>query len=84
MIPGLPLDVAVREYSDWQQTRVNSQVLKDDVGKACDIALANGLDLRQINKDRDVEFFVKHGVVVGVARRFVDDIQEWLNDYQPV
>lgn len=31
MIPDLPLDVAVREYSDWQQTRVNSQILKDNV-----------------------------------------------------
>lgn len=83
MIPDLPLDVAVREYSDWQQTRVNSQVLKNNVEKACDIALTNGLDLRQINKDRNAEFFVKNGVVVGVARRFVDDIQEWLDGYQP-
>ncbi|KAL3441709.1 hypothetical protein BJX65DRAFT_313529 [Aspergillus insuetus] len=52
MIPDLPLDTAVWEYSVWQQTRVNPQVLKDNVEKACDIALTNGLDLRQINKER--------------------------------
>ncbi|GKZ33294.1 hypothetical protein AbraIFM66950_003136 [Aspergillus brasiliensis] len=83
MIPDLPLDIAVRKYSAWQQTRVDSQVHKDNVEKACDIALTNGFDLRQINKDRDAKLFEKNGVVVGVARRFVDDIQEWLNDYQP-
>ncbi|GCB25807.1 hypothetical protein AAWM_08692 [Aspergillus awamori] len=83
MIPDLPLDIAVRKYSAWQQTRVDSQVHKDNVEKACDIALTNGFDLRQINKNRDAKLFEKNGVVVGVARRFVDDIQEWLNDYQP-
>jgi hypothetical protein len=40
------------------------------------VALTNGLDLKQIDKDQDPEFFIKHGVKVGVARRFVDDIRE--------
>jgi hypothetical protein len=82
VIPDLPLDVAVREYTSWQQSRVTSQTLKDDIGKACDVALTNGLDLKQIDKDQDPEFFIKHDVKVGVARRFVDDIREWSNSYE--
>lgn len=42
------------------------------------LALANGLDLRQIHEDKDPEFFIRNGVKVGVARRFVNDIREWL------
>lgn len=77
-IPGLH-DVAVAEYSDWQQSRVSSEVLKDDIRKARDLVLANGLDLKQIHGDQDPDFFIKQGVKVGVARRFVCEIIEWVN-----
>ncbi|KAJ6140366.1 hypothetical protein N7471_006852 [Penicillium samsonianum] len=43
-IPSL-LDVAVREYSAWQQSRLSDETLKAEVRKACDIALDYGLDL---------------------------------------
>jgi hypothetical protein len=43
-IPGL-LNVAVEEYSKWQQSRVSRDILKEDIRKARDLALANGLDL---------------------------------------
>jgi hypothetical protein len=46
------------------------------------VALANGLDLKQINRDKDADFFMKHGVMVGVARCFVDDIREWSDHYE--
>ncbi|EHA21861.1 hypothetical protein CBS115989_10927 [Aspergillus niger] len=78
LIPDLPLDTAVKEYSCWQQSRVDSHALKDDIEKACDLALTNGLDLRQIHEDKNPEFFINNGVKVGVARRFVNDIREWL------
>jgi len=61
---------------------VTSQTLKDDIGKASDVALTNGLNLKQIDKDQDPEFFIKHDVTVGVARCFVDDIREWSNSYE--
>lgn len=77
-IPGLH-DVAVVEYSDWQQSRVSSEALKDDIRKARDLALANGLDLKQIHGDQDTDFFIKQGVKVGVARRFVCEIVEWVS-----
>lgn len=80
-VPGL-CDVAVEEYSDWQQSRVSSEILKDDIRKARDLALANGLDLRQIHSDQDPEFFIKQGVKVGVARRFVCEITEWVKQLE--
>jgi hypothetical protein len=66
--PDLPLEIAVEEYSSWQKQLVHSKTPKDDIGKACDVALTNGLDLKQIDKDQDPEFFIKNGVKVGVAR----------------
>lgn len=77
VIPGL-LDTGVEQYTSWQQSRVSNELLKEDIKKACHIALANGLDLKQIYEDRDPDFFVKHGVKIGVARRFVGDISDWV------
>ncbi|KAF4766946.1 hypothetical protein HAV15_009615 [Penicillium sp. str.  len=75
-IPGLH-DVAVEEYSNWQQSRVSRDILKDDIRKARDLALANGLDLQQIHSDQDPDFFIKQGISMGVARRFVSEITQW-------
>lgn len=72
-IPGL-LDIAVGEYSSWQHLRVSSEILKDDIRKAHDLAIANGLDLRQIYEDQYPDFVIKHGGKVRAARRFVSDI----------
>ncbi|KAH8430237.1 uncharacterized protein LDX57_007906 [Aspergillus melleus] len=83
MIPDIPVDKAVRKYTEWQQSRVDSQVYKDNIKKACDVALMNGLDLKQIARDQDPGFFMKHGVIVGVARRFIDEIREWSENYEP-
>lgn len=71
--------MAVVEYSNWQQSRVSSEVLKDDSRKARDQMLANGLDLKQIHGDQDPDFFIKQGVKVGVARRFICEITEWVS-----
>ncbi|KAJ5551470.1 hypothetical protein N7535_000581 [Penicillium sp. DV-2018c] len=51
MIPDIPLDEAVMGYADWQISRVDTQIYKDNIKKPCDIALTNGLDLKQIHKD---------------------------------
>ena len=44
------------------------------------MALENCLDLKQIDKDQDFNYFVKEGVKVGVARRFVSEIRCWLSE----
>ena len=56
----------------------------DNIKKARDIALADGLDLKQIHKDQEPNFFINRGVIVGVARRFVAEIERWSDNYDPV
>jgi hypothetical protein len=73
-IPGLR-DTAVREYSEWQQSRVGDEMLKNEFQKACDAILIEGLDLE--HEDQDAEFLVRSGVKRGIARRFVRDIGHW-------
>ncbi|KAL2005971.1 hypothetical protein VTN00DRAFT_9625 [Thermoascus crustaceus] len=80
-ITGL-LDVAVKEYSDWQQSRFADEALKAEVRKACDAALDDGLDLEQIDDLKDPEYFKKRGVKWGIARRFVKDIKYWADNYK--
>lgn len=75
-------DVAVRKYSEWQELNVGDEALKADFQKARDVALANGLDLEQIFNDQDPKFFTNSGVKVGIAWRFVSDINEWVHHYE--
>ncbi|KAI9036240.1 uncharacterized protein KD926_002149 [Aspergillus affinis] len=77
-----PLDIAVEEYISWQESRVSRTAFKAEIAKAGNVALENCLDLRQIDKDQDFEFFVKEGVKVGAARRFVSEIRCWLSERQ--
>lgn len=60
-IPG-PRDLAVKEYSEWQQSHVTDDGLKDAFRQACNVMLDDGLDLEQVYKDRDPEFFVGKGI----------------------
>jgi hypothetical protein len=76
-IPGLR-DLAVAEYSDWQQSQVDDEKLKAEFRKARDAALEDGLDLMQVHEDQDPGFFIKNGVKRGIARRFVGDIEYWV------
>lgn len=76
-IPGLR-DIAVARYSDWQQSQVNDEKLKAEFRKARDVALEDGLDLVQVHKDQDPGFFIKNGVKRGIARRFVGDVNYWV------
>jgi hypothetical protein len=80
-IPGLR-DVAVRKYSKWQQSNVNDDQLKLEFQKACDVTLADGLDLEQLHEDQDFDFFIDKGVKRGIARRFVRDIDQWVKRHK--
>ncbi|KAJ5475378.1 hypothetical protein N7539_008444 [Penicillium diatomitis] len=73
-IPGLR-DLAVAEYSDWQQSQVDDEKLKAEFRKARDATLEDGLDFMQVHEDQDPEFFIKNGVKRGIARRFIGDIE---------
>lgn len=67
MVHGL-FDVAVEEYTEWQQSRVRNEAFRDNIEKACNVTLENCLDLMQVYEDQDPGFFVKHGVKVGAPR----------------
>jgi hypothetical protein len=76
------LDIAVVEYTEWQQSRVRNETFRENINKARDVTIENCLDLMQIYEDQDPGFFVKHGVKVGAARRFVRDIGLWVKRHQ--
>jgi hypothetical protein len=80
-IPG-PRDAAVMAYSDWQQSNVVDEALKEEFRKACNATLEDGLDLEQVYEDQDPAFFVRSGVKRGIARRFVSDIDGWSKRYK--
>ena len=44
-IPGL-LDIAVKEYAAWHQSRVSSETFRVNIQKARDVAFENCLDLK--------------------------------------
>ncbi|PYH95588.1 hypothetical protein BO71DRAFT_322811 [Aspergillus ellipticus CBS 707.79] len=71
-------DVAVKAYCEWQESQVEDEGFKAEFRKARDVTLENGLDLEQIHRDQDPGFFMENGVKRGIARRFVDDIDEWV------
>jgi hypothetical protein len=63
-IPGLR-DVALREYADWQQSKVHEPSVKADFQRACDVALK--FYLEWIYENPDMDLFVEEGVPEGVA-----------------
>lgn len=57
-IPGLR-DVAVKEYGEWQVSNVCNDVLKTAFRPVCDVVLEHGLDLEQVYKDQNPNFFIE-------------------------
>jgi hypothetical protein len=72
----------VKEYSDWQQSKVHDEKLKVEFRKARDTLLADDLDLEQVHEDQDPDFLIQKGVKRGIARRFVGDIKDWVKRYK--
>lgn len=74
-----PLEAVVEEYANQYLSQVNSDSYKDNIKKAHDIALENYLNLRQIRAE-NLEFFIKYGVKIRVAHRFVSYTKLWLKE----
>ncbi|KAF4534642.1 uncharacterized protein LTHEOB_12920 [Lasiodiplodia theobromae] len=79
-IPG-PRDIAVMRYSEWQRSQVSNTALKMEYQKACDLTLAEGLDLELVWEDQHADFYIQKGIKSGVARRFVRDIEVWARQH---
>jgi hypothetical protein len=82
-VPGLR-DAALKEYCDWQQSQVGDLEWKAGFQKAYDVAIKHALDLQQIYEDQDPSFFTTNGVMLGISRRFVRDIKEWVKQHKLV
>lgn len=78
-IPGLR-DVAVKEYGEWLASSVSDDTLKTAFRQACDVTLSDGFGLEHIYKDQSPEFFVNKGIKPGIARTFVENIREWVEN----
>jgi hypothetical protein len=61
VVDGLP-DVAVEEYTKWQQSGVSNETFRENINKARHVTLENCLDRTQIYEDPERGFFVKHGM----------------------
>ena len=59
--------MAVRIYSEWQQSNVEDERLQTEFQKAGNAALDTGLDLEQVYEDQDMAFFIQSGIKRGVA-----------------
>lgn len=77
-----PRDDALKEYSNQQQSQVSDRTLKARFQKACELALAEGLDLEQIDEDQNPSFFTDRDIKIGLARRFIRDIKYWVKKYK--
>ncbi|KAJ5806676.1 uncharacterized protein N7503_004278 [Penicillium pulvis] len=78
-IPGLK-DVAVKEYGEWLASNVSDDALKAEFRQACDITLSDGFELEHIYKDQNPEFFIGKGIKPGIARSFVENILDWVEN----
>ncbi|KAJ5903873.1 hypothetical protein N7504_006256 [Penicillium tannophilum] len=76
-IPG-STDRAVEEYTEWLVSTVDRDTLKASFRQTCEVMLENGLDLEQVYKDQDPNFFIERGIKIGIARRFVENFAKWV------
>lgn len=79
-IPGLR-DNAVDAYCEWHCSKVRGTEQKRHYELARDLTLERGLDLELVHEDNNAQFFIERGVLEGVARRFVRDIEAFLDQY---
>jgi hypothetical protein len=82
-IPGLR-DEAVKEYREWLASGVGDSNLKAAFRQAYDVTLSNGFDLGHIYKDQNTEFFDGKGIKPGIARSFVENIRDWVDNVKNV
>jgi hypothetical protein len=60
---------------------INSdETLKAAFRQASDVILSDGFDLKHIHKDQNLEFFVGKGIKPGIARSFVENTREWVEN----
>lgn len=64
--------------------RVSDDNLKAAFRQACDVTLSDGFDLEHIYKDQNTGFFVGKGIMTGIARTFVENLRDWVENVKRV
>lgn len=64
----------MEEYTERLVSTVGKDTPKAACQHTCAVMLENGLDLEQVHKDQDPNFFIDRGIKIGIARRFVEDV----------
>ena len=68
-------------YCEWHCSKVRREDQKQQYRLALDLTLDRGFDLELIHEDNDAQFYIDRGVLEGVARRFVRDVESFLDQY---
>lgn len=59
---------------------VSDDTLKAAFRQAYDVTLSDGFDLELIYKDQNPEFFIGKGIKPGIARSFVGNVRDWVEN----
>ena len=70
-----PWDLAVREYTEWQQSNVVDEKPRAKFSRACEAVLEDGMGLEEVYEDRNPGFSIQNGIKSGIARRFTGGIK---------
>jgi hypothetical protein len=79
-IPGLR-DEGVKAYSKWHCLKVGCPTQRQHYEVARDLTLGRGDDLELVYEDKNAQFYIELGVLEGVARRWVRDVEAFLDEY---
>jgi hypothetical protein len=79
-IPRLQ-DDAVKASCKWHCSKVRCPNQKQHYKLAYDLTLGRGDDLQLVYKDNNAQFNIELGVLEGVARRWVRDVEAFLKEY---
>jgi len=61
--------------------KVGCHIQRQHYELARDLTLGRGDDLELVYEDKNAQFYIEHGVLEGVARRWVRDVKAFLKDY---
>ena len=80
-IPG-PRDVAMESYVRWQQSKDLDKRWAKQYARAGEIFTNLGYSLGQICRLEKRDMLTEHDIAPGIADHFVEDIPEWLEQYE--
>lgn len=76
----MPREDAVRALSTWQQSQVSTTAQKEHYNMPQELTLAHcyNLDMLAANQEQMYHFYIRHGILAGVAWRYICDIKLFL------